>query len=89
MQVGIGSVLSVRPGLRASTIFVEYGKNKGTDISRYSEQELDTVANAQLNLWLGIAPALNSLNSNVHCDPLMRTPHHKYVPARIYRRADF
>lgn len=34
-----------------------------------------------------IGPELNRLTSSTHCDPLMRTPYHKYVPIRIRPRA--
>jgi anaerobic selenocysteine-containing dehydrogenase len=28
-------------------------------------------------------PQINRLTSTQHCDPLMRTPFHKYVPVRL------
>jgi hypothetical protein len=28
-------------------------------------------------------PRLNLLTSSLHCDPLAKTPYHKYVPVRI------
>ncbi len=31
-----------------------------------------------------VGPELNRLTSAAHCDPLTRTPYHKYVPARIF-----
>jgi anaerobic selenocysteine-containing dehydrogenase len=34
-----------------------------------------------------LGPALNRLTARQHCDPLTRTPFHKYVPVRI-RKAD-
>jgi len=30
-----------------------------------------------------IGPELNRLTSSTHCDPLSRTPYHKYVPVRV------
>ncbi|KVE38172.1 hypothetical protein WS68_24285 [Burkholderia sp. TSV86] len=30
-----------------------------------------------------IGPELNRLTSGAHCDPLSRTPYHKYVPVRL------
>lgn len=32
-----------------------------------------------------IGPALNRLTASTHCEPLTRTPYHKYVPVRIRR----
>ncbi len=34
-----------------------------------------------------IGPELNRLTSSVHCDPISRTPFHKYVPVRIHNAA--
>lgn len=34
-----------------------------------------------------IGPELNRLTSLNHCDPLSRTPYHKYVPVRIQKKA--
>lgn len=31
-----------------------------------------------------IGPQLNRLTSRTHCDPLSRTPYHKYVPVHLY-----
>ncbi len=30
-----------------------------------------------------IGPQLNRLTGAAHCDPLSRTPYHKYLPVRI------
>lgn len=32
-----------------------------------------------------IGPELNRLTSTQHCDPLSKTPYHKYVPVRLER----
>lgn len=34
---------------------------------------------------LPVGPQINRLTSGAHCDPLSRTPFHKYVPVRIHR----
>jgi anaerobic selenocysteine-containing dehydrogenase len=34
-----------------------------------------------------IGPELNRLTSATHCDPLSRTPYHKYVPVHIRKPA--
>lgn len=33
-----------------------------------------------------LGPALNRLTDKTHCDPLLRTPYHKYVPVRLRAR---
>lgn len=33
-----------------------------------------------------LGPELNRLTDTAHCDPLSRTPYHKYVPVRLRRR---
>ncbi len=30
-----------------------------------------------------VGPRLNGLTSLLHCDPLAKTPYHKYVPVRV------
>lgn len=35
-----------------------------------------------------IGPEINRLTDRAHCDPLSRTPYHKYVPVHIRKRTD-